>query len=87
MEENKNEEIYLIAGMINTTGKVLYWRDEKYMYVGNYAIVENISGYDLVKIIGRVKTTKKEASKFSNTKYENMKKTIKEIDSKDLQQG
>ena len=77
MEENKNEEVYLIAGVINTTGKVLYWRDEKYMYVGNYAIVENISGYDLVKIIGRVKTTKKEASKFSNTKYENMKKNNK----------
>ena len=81
MEENKKEkEIYLIAGVINATGQMLYWKDEKFMRIGNYAIVENANGYDLVKIVGIVLTTKKEASKFSKTKYDSMKKTIKEIE-------
>ncbi len=70
------EKVYLIAGIINATGKTLFWKDEKYMSVGNYAIVENMNGYDLVKIVGRIETTKNEASKFSNTKYENMKQTV-----------
>ena len=86
MEEN-NEKVYLIAGVINTTGKVFYWIDEHYIYIGNYAIVENVNGYDLVKVVGRVETTKENVCKFSNTKYKNMKKTIKEIDFTDLQQG
>ncbi len=82
-----NERVYLIAGIINATGKVLYWKDENYIFVGNYAIVENVNGYDLVKVVGRVETTKENVCKFSNTKYKNMKKTIKEIDFTDLQQG
>ncbi len=82
MESNKIEEkVYLVAGLINATGKTLYWKDEKYMYVGNYAIVENMNGFDLIKIIGKVETTKTNASKFSNTRYENMKQTIQEIPS------
>lgn len=80
MEDNKVEEkVYLVAGTINATQKTLYWKDEKYMRIGNYAIVENINGFDLVKIVGRVETTRANVSKFSNTKYENMKKTIQEI--------
>lgn len=76
----ENEErVYLVAGTINATGKTLYWKDEKYIPIGNYAIVENVNGFDLIKVIGRVQTTKLNASKFSNTKYENMKKTIQEI--------
>lgn len=79
MEENEEQQIYLIAGIINATGQVLYWKDTKYIDVGDYALVENMNGYDLIKVIGRIRTTKKEASKFSKTKYENMKKTIKAI--------
>ena len=81
--EKEEEEISLVAGIINATGKVLYWRDENYIFVGSYAIVENMNGYDLIKVIGRIKTTKANASKFLNTKYENMKKTIKEVIFKD----
>ena len=75
-ENKNNEEVYLIAGLINATGKVLYWRTKSEIKLGDYAIVENINGYDLVKVIGIVKTTKKDAGKFSNTKYENMKNAI-----------
>lgn len=76
---NEEEAVYLIAGLINATNRVLWWKDEKYISVGNYAIVENINGYDLVKVVGRLATTKKEVSRFSNTKYENMKKTVAEV--------
>lgn len=75
-ENKNNEEVYLIAGLINATGKVLYWRTKSEIKLGDYAIVENMNGYDLVKVIGIVKTTKKDAGKFSNTKYENMKNAI-----------
>lgn len=71
-----NKEVYLVAGLINATGKVLHWRTRSEIKLGDYAIVENMNGYDLVKVIGIVKTTKKDAGKFSNTKYENMKNAI-----------
>lgn len=76
-----NEEVYLVAGLINATGRVLHWRTKSEIELGDYAIVENMNGYDLVKIVGIVKTTKKNAIKFSNTKYENMKNVILEIKS------
>lgn len=85
IEENKSEEVYLIAGVINVTGQMLFWKDEGRMNIGNYAIVENGNGYDLAKIVGIVLTTKEEASKFSKTKYENIKKTIYPIFKEDIE--
>lgn len=85
IEENKNEEVYLIAGVINATGKMLFWKDDNDIQIEDYAIVENMNGYDLVKVIGSVLTTEKEASKFSNTRYENMKKTIYPISKEDIE--
>ena len=77
IEGNKKDEIVtLVAGLINATGKMLFWKDKYEMQIGDYAVVENMNGYDLVKVVGIVLTTDKEASEFSNTKYENMKKTI-----------
>lgn len=72
----EDEEIILIAGIINATGTLLYWKSDGEISVGDYAIVENKNGYDLIKSVGIIYTTKKEASKFSKTKYENMKKVI-----------
>ena len=68
-----NKEVYLVAGLINATEKVLYWKTQSEIKLGDYAIVENMNEYDLIKIVGIVKTTKKNTSKISNTKYENMK--------------
>lgn len=84
MEEN-NEKVYLIAGVINTTGKMLFWKDDCEMQLGDYAVVENVNGYDLVKVIGIILTTEKQASNFSNTRYENMKKTIYPISKEDIE--
>ena len=74
---NKEEKVILIAGVINATGKLLYWRSDRIINIGDYAIVENINGYDLIKVIGKIETTKENASKFSNTKYCNMKKVTR----------
>lgn len=79
------EQVYLIAGIVNATGQVLFWKDEINIEVGNYAIVENVNGYDLVKVIGRVKTTTKDASKLSKTRYENMKRAVCEVNSERLE--
>ena len=72
----KDDIVTLIAGTINATGKTLYWKSDREVSIGDYAVVENMSGYDLIKVVGIVMTTKSNASKFSNTKYENMKNVI-----------
>ena len=86
IEEGKEPAIVtLIAGVINATGKLLFWKDDCDMQIGDYAVVENMNGYDLVKVVGTILTTEKDASKFSNTKYENMKKTICPILKEDIE--
>lgn len=69
----------LIAGTINATGKTLYWKSEVETSIGDYAVVENMNGYDLIKVVGIVTTTKSNVSKFSNTKYGNMKRVVQGI--------
>ena len=47
----------LILGKLNKDQIINYWRcDGMYPNIGDYAIVENINDYDLVKIIGMVET-------------------------------
>ena len=49
IEENtENGIVTLIAGVINATGKMLFWKDDNVIQIGDYAIVENMNGYDLV---------------------------------------
>lgn len=74
--EEIGENVILIAGIINATGTLLYWKSDREISIGDYAIVENKQGYDLIKSVGIIYTTKENASKFSKTKYENMKKVI-----------
>lgn len=76
LTKDEEEIIILIAGTINATGKTLYWKSDRVVSVGDYAIVENMNGYDLIKVVGIIDTTKENASKFSNTKYNNMKRVI-----------
>ena len=50
----------LIAGKLNSDNFIRFWKIEKGDFnVGDYAIVENINDYDLVKIVGIVETTEK----------------------------
>lgn len=79
IEENSVKgEVTLIAGIINATQKMLYWRCDfsQEINIGDHAIVENMNDFDLIKIIGIVKTNKKAVSRFSNTNYDNMKKVV-----------
>lgn len=77
MEKDKN--VILIAGTINATGKNLFWKNEMELDIdiGNYATVENMNGYDLIKVTGIIKTTEENSRKFSNTKYSDMKKVTR----------
>ena len=75
----KENNVILIEGTINATGKTLYWKSHRKVSIGDYAVVENMNGYDLIKVVGIVTTTKSNASKFSNTKYGNMKNVINGI--------
>ena len=74
MEDKEEEEIILIAGTMNKENTVRFWKtDIKDINIGEYAIIENLGGYDLVKIVGILKTNKKYTSLISHTRYENMK--------------
>lgn len=77
---NKEEKVTVIAGMINATGKMLYWKSDIELEIGDYAVVQNMQGYDLIKIIGKVETYKKSTGRFSMTSYENMKKVLMRIE-------
>ena len=80
LTDNKKNQVFLIAGILNATGKLLYWRaDNISLEVGDYAVVENIAGYDLVKVAGIIFTEKKLARRFSNVDYEGMKRAIKKV--------
>lgn len=79
MEETENKKVILIAGMINASQRMLYWKSDLEVEIGEYAIVENTNGYDLIKVIGKIETNKNSAGKFSNTKYENMKKIVMNV--------
>ena len=82
-----HEKVDLIAGRLNNrNGETLYWKLEKMMSckLGDFAVVENANGYDLVEICGFITTTKSKASYFSRTKYENMKSVIMIIEKEQL---
>lgn len=91
------EKVILIAGMLNSCGRVFYWKDElagksfplliEDYGIGDYAIVENENGYDLIKIIGFVETTKDKVCKFANYKYENVKKFVKALKKEEVEQN
>lgn len=58
----------LIAGKLNQDSTIRYWmlegenlKDIEVFGIGHYAVVENKSDYDLVKIIGIVETEEKYA--------------------------
>ncbi len=84
------DEIFLIAGRTNMGTHTLYWKigfDIKDIAVGDYAIVENANNFDLIQIVGFVKTNRKKAKAFSNTQYDNMKNVVLIIHKEELEIG
>ena len=82
--------LYLIAGVINSMPNTVYfWLGNKNMdsfKIGDYAIVENLSSYDLVKIAGIVLTNEDNLKSITKVKdLEKMKKVIKYIPKEELE--
>ena len=82
------EEVCLIAGKLNSSQMVRYWRVDHEMLIdiarGDFAIVSNVGGLDLIEIIGTMYVERKNVPLISNTKYENMKNVKKVIAREEL---
>lgn len=61
--------IKLIAGRLNNMNKSNYWLVNGFeANIGDYAIVENMNGYDLVEIVGLVETDEEHINKLIGNK-------------------
>ena len=72
----------LIAGKLNNCSTLFYWQiieNEKFE-IGDYAIVENMNDYDLVKIVGILETSDKYAKFINDRKLKNVVSIIKRIE-------
>jgi len=81
------EQVRLICGKLQGNNVLRFWKVEDVnidTHIGNYAIVENLDSYSLVEILGLTVTTKDKIVNITTTKYENMKRMVKEIDINEL---
>lgn len=81
--------LYLIAGVINSMPNMVYfWLGDKNkdsFKIGDYAIVENLNSYDLVKIVGIVWTNEENLKSITKKDLAKMKKVIKYIPKEELE--
>lgn len=76
----------LIAGKINNCATTYYWDISEFKVmpkIGDYAVVENMNDYDLVKIVGIVETSEKYQKFITGSKT---KKVIMAIDRKNIRE-
>lgn len=83
------KNLYLIAGVINSMPNMVYfWLGDKNIdsfKIGDYAIVENLNSYDLVKIAGIVWTNEENLKSITKKDLAKMKKVIKYIPKEELE--
>ena len=83
------KNLYLIAGVINSMPNMVYfWLGDKNIdsfKIGDYAIVENLNSYDLVKIAGIVWTNEDNLKSITKKDLAKMKKVIKYIPKEELE--
>lgn len=81
--------LYLIAGVINSIPNTVYfWLGNKgkdSFKIGDYAIVENLNSYDLVKIAGIVWTNEDNLKTITKNNLAKMKRGIKYIPKDELE--
>lgn len=81
--------LYLIVGVINSMPNTVYfWLGNKGVdsfKIGDYAIVENLNSYDLVKIAGIVWTNEENLKSITKKDLAKMKKVIKYIPKEELE--
>ena len=81
--------LYLIAGVINSIPNTVYFwlgneRKDSFK-IGDYAIVENLNSYDLVKIAGIVWTNEDNLKTITKNNLAKMKRVIKYIPKDELE--
>lgn len=76
----------LIIGKLNNDKIGRYWKMEQDLYfnIGDYAIVENLNGYDLVKVVGLVETDEENVKKIIGLDIN--KKAIRKIPSYEVEE-
>ena len=83
------KNLYLIAGVINSMPNMVYfWLGDKNIdsfKIGDYAIVENLNSYDLVKIAGIVWTNEDNLKTITKNNLAKMKRVIKYIPKDELE--
>lgn len=83
------KNLYLIAGVINSIPNTVYfWLGNKgtdSFKIGDYAIVENLNSYDLVKIAGIVWTNEDNLKTITKNNLAKMKRVIKYIPKDELE--
>ena len=81
--------LYLIAGVINSMPNMVYfWLGNKgtdSFKIGDYAIVENLNSYDLVKIAGIIWTNEDNLKSITKKDLAKMKKVIRHIPKAELE--
>lgn len=72
----------LIAGKLNNCSTLFYWQiiENEEFEIGDYAIVENMNDYDLVKIVGILETSDKYSKFINDRKFKNVVSIIKRIE-------
>lgn len=75
--KNEDGEIKAIAGMLNGDCTARFWKipDGIAVDIGDHAVVENRDGYDLVKVVGLVRTTE-ECEKILTGNRRGIKKSV-----------
>ncbi len=83
-EEKVENKTRLIVGKINNCNTNYHWivDDNEEFEIGDYAIVENMNDYDLVKIIGVIDTNNKYQKYITNCNIN--KKVVMIIDRYDI---
>ena len=76
----------LIAGKLNNCRTICYWEvdaDEDFE-IGDYAVVENMNDYDLVKIVGEIYTNDKYKKFITNNNK--LKKVVKIVERDEIRE-
>lgn len=78
--------IKYIAGRLNSCNTTYYWEidEDEDFEIGDYAIVENMNDFDLIKIVGVVETVEKYTKFITNNRIN--KKVIQVIDRQDIRE-
>lgn len=77
--------IKVIAGRLNGTNKANYWLYNEKAKIGDYAVVENCNGFDLIEIVGLLETDEEHIDRIIGNRIN--KKVICVIEKKGIEKN